>query len=97
MAMVTFVDETTSGDRRDALGLPVAEERLALRELIRRRVFQETAEGAQEAYERALAAFGSNGFLVLVGERQLTDLDERVDITASTEVTFLRLVPLVGG
>ncbi|MFJ3101296.1 hypothetical protein [Streptomyces sp. NPDC086835] len=97
MAMVTFVDETTSGDRRDALGLPVAEERLALRELIRRRVFQETPEGAQEAYERALAAFGSNGFLVLVGERQLTDLDERVDITASTEVTFLRLVPLVGG
>jgi hypothetical protein len=95
--MVTFVDETTSGDRRDALGLPVAEERLALRELIRRRVFQETAEGAQEAYERALVAFGSNGFLVLVGERQLTDLDERVDLTASTEVTFLRLVPLVGG
>lgn len=97
MAMVTFVDEMTSGGRRDVLGLPVTEERLSLRELIRRRIFEGTAEGAQEAYERALADFGGNGFLVLVGDRQLTGLDERVDLTAATEVTFLRLVPLVGG
>ncbi|MFG2848712.1 hypothetical protein ACGF12_37000 [Kitasatospora sp. NPDC048296] len=36
MATVTFVDETTSGLRRDAwrLWLPVDEERLTLRELI---------------------------------------------------------------
>ncbi|MFK4597667.1 hypothetical protein [Streptomyces pristinaespiralis] len=97
MAMVTFVDETTSGGRRDVLGLPVTEERLTLAELIRRRIFEETPEGAQEAYERALVDFGGNGFLVLVGDRQLTGLDERVDLTAATEVTFLRLVPLVGG
>jgi hypothetical protein len=56
--MVTFVDETTSGGRRDVLGLPVTEERLTLAELIRRRIFEETPEGAQEAYERALADFG---------------------------------------
>ncbi|MEU1894850.1 hypothetical protein [Streptomyces pristinaespiralis] len=97
MAMVTFVDETTSGGRRDVLGLRVTEERLTLAELIRRRIFEETPEGAQEAYERALADFAGNGFLVLVGDRQLTGLDERVDLTAATEVTFLRLVPLVGG
>lgn len=39
-----FVDETTSGSRSDGWGLEIAEERLAVRELIRRRVFQEVAE-----------------------------------------------------
>jgi hypothetical protein len=41
---VTFVDETTAGERRTAWGLEIAEERLTVRELIRRRVFQEVAE-----------------------------------------------------
>ncbi|MFF8842529.1 hypothetical protein ACF08N_07310 [Streptomyces sp. NPDC015127] len=100
MAEVTFVDETTSGTRRAALGLGIAEERLELRELIRRRVAEEaTAAGRdpQEAYERAVESFGRGGFLVLAGDRQITELDEHVDLSAATEVTFLRLVPLVGG
>ena len=42
--MVTFVDETTSGSRGDGWGLEIAEERLTVAELIRRRVFQEVAE-----------------------------------------------------
>jgi hypothetical protein len=48
-------------------------------------------------YELALAAFARNGFVVLVGDRQVVDLDEAVDLAPGTEVTFLRLVPLVGG
>ncbi|MFJ6048229.1 hypothetical protein [Streptomyces sp. NPDC092307] len=44
MGMATFVDETTAGGRGDGWTLDMAEERLALRELIRRRVFQEVAE-----------------------------------------------------
>ncbi|MEU7467339.1 hypothetical protein AB0A94_02035 [Streptomyces sp. NPDC044984] len=44
MGVVTFVDETTTGERRAAWGLEIAEERLTVRELIRRRVFQEVAE-----------------------------------------------------
>jgi hypothetical protein len=44
MGIVTFVDETTAGERRTAWGLETAEERLTVRELIRRRVFQEVAE-----------------------------------------------------
>ncbi|MET7616401.1 hypothetical protein [Streptomyces sp. NPDC005408] len=99
MAMVTFVDETTSGERRDALGLDIAEERLALRELIRRRVLEEAPDGddTDRAYDRAVEAFGRNGFLVLVGDRQIEELDELVDLGPRTEVVFLRLVPLVGG
>ncbi|MFD5230806.1 hypothetical protein ACFWJ5_20175 [Streptomyces qaidamensis] len=44
MGIVTFVDETTAGERRTAWGPETAEERLTVRELIRRRVFQEVAE-----------------------------------------------------
>jgi len=100
MAKVTFVDETTSGARRDALGLEIAEERLALRELIRRRVLEEAVTGGKDpgqAYERAVEAFGRGRFLVLVGERQAAGLDEQLDLSAATELTFLTLVPLVGG
>ncbi|MFE0424404.1 hypothetical protein [Streptomyces sp. NPDC058953] len=114
MALVTFVDETTSGDRSDGWGVEIAEERLALRELIRRRVHREIAEARagtpvrpgpgtgpgpdpDAETESALRAFERNGFLVLVGERQLTGLDEEIDLRPGTEVTFLRLVPLVGG
>ncbi|MFD7770382.1 hypothetical protein [Streptomyces sp. NPDC059787] len=44
MGMVTFVDETTTGERHTAWGLEIAEERLTVREPIRRRVFQEVTE-----------------------------------------------------
>jgi hypothetical protein len=47
--------------------------------------------------ELALKAFAGNGFLVLVGDRQVTDLDEEIELLLGTEVTFLKLVPLVGG
>lgn len=128
--MVTFVDETTSGERRGSWGLEIAEERLTLREVIRRRVFQEVAEynastpsvfrglvqptdaermlngyklrvprriDPEEQSALAADAFGRNGFLVLVGDRQIEELDEELDLPTGTEVVFLKLVPLVGG
>jgi hypothetical protein len=107
MAMVSFIDETTSGERQAAWHLEIFEETLPLREVIRRRVFQEVAEhnaaGAglpQEPAEqvvRALESFERNGFVVLVGDRQIEDLDAVVDLRMGTEITFLKLVPLVGG
>lgn len=110
--------------------LDIPEERVTLREVIRRRVFQEVAEynarhpavfrslvqpagaettrtgytlrerrhvDAEAQYLLAVQAFGRNGFVVLVGDRQVEDLDVEVDLPAGTEVTFLKLVPLVGG
>ena len=130
MAMVTFVDETTAGDRAAAWHLEIFEEQLALREVIRRRVFQEVAEhnagsalvfrglvqptetertingfrlreprrvDAEEQVARALEAFSRNGFIVLVGDRQVEELDTVLDLRLGTEITFLKLVPLVGG
>lgn len=47
--------------------------------------------------ERALAAFGANAFLMLVDDRQVTDLTEEITITDTTVVTFLTLTPLQGG
>ncbi len=102
-----------------------------MRELIRRRVFQEVAEfnarSAPQVFQglvqpedaervlngyalrtprridpeaqaaRALAAFEGNGFLVLVGDRQVTEPDEEIELPLGVEVTFLKLVALVGG
>jgi len=51
----------------------------------------------EEQYARALAGFAANGFLLLVDDRQVRDLDEEVVLRHDTAVTFLKLVPLVGG
>lgn len=51
----------------------------------------------QAEYEKALAAFAGNGFLLFAGDRQLLELDEEVELTPGIEVSVLRLVPLVGG
>lgn len=48
-------------------------------------------------YEKALDAFQRNGFILLVDDRQMTELEEEVEVKAGSEVSFLRLVPLVGG
>ncbi|NYF57942.1 hypothetical protein HDA35_003773 [Micromonospora purpureochromogenes] len=130
MVMVSIVDETTAGREPDAWHLEIFEERLPLREVIRRRVFQEVAghnarrlgefrglvqptetergfngtrmdEHRQvdphRQYGRAVEAFGRNYFIVLVDDRQVEDLDAQVELRTGTEITFLRLVPLVGG
>jgi hypothetical protein len=130
MVAVGIVDEVAAGERRGAWHLEIFEERLPLREVIRRRVFQEVAEhnagrsagfrrlvqptdvertlngvrprehghvDAQEQYVRVVEAFSRNGFVVLVDDRQVDDLDAQIELRAGTEITFLKLVPLVGG
>ena len=46
---------------------------------------------------RALDAFTRNGFIVIVDDRQLERLDEEFELRAGTEISFVKLVPLVGG
>ena len=127
---VRVYDETTSGDRSNALTLDFLTEVVTVRELIRARVYQEVTEynakqparfsglvppAATERrlngdrprlpqridweaqYAKALDAFGRNGFLLLVDDEQVTELDDEVTLRHDTVVTFLRLVPLVGG
>lgn len=42
-------------------------------------------------------AFRNHHFIMLLDDRQLTDLNEEIAVTAGNELVFLRLVPLVGG
>ena len=51
----------------------------------------------EEQFKRALDAFERNGFFVLVGNRQAETLDEEFEVKVDTEVSFVKLVPLVGG
>jgi hypothetical protein len=100
---VRCVDETTSGERHTACELPSGARRLTPRELIRRRVahgrgpVRPDAPDVERQAEAAVRAFTRGGFLVLVGDRQIEDLDAELDLSEGAEVTFLRLVPLVGG
>lgn len=48
-------------------------------------------------FDLACEAFVKNRVLVLVADRQAETLDESIELTRGVEVTFLKLVPLVGG
>jgi len=48
-------------------------------------------------YHRALTAFERNAFFIIVGERQVTSLDEEIDLAHDTTISFIKLVPLAGG
>src|SRR5262249_36415899 len=45
----------------------------------------------------ALEAFARSGFFMIFDGRQVVDLDAVLTVTQDSTVTFLRLVPLVGG
>jgi hypothetical protein len=51
----------------------------------------------EKQFETAQRGFESNGFFILVGERQAESLDEVFVTGAETEISFVKLVPLVGG
>lgn len=45
----------------------------------------------------AISGFESNQFVMLFDDRQIEDLDNELTVTPTSEVVFLRMVPLVGG
>jgi hypothetical protein len=51
----------------------------------------------QAQFEKAIEAFDGNGFIVLVDEKQVDRLEDEIALHPETSVTFLKLVPLVGG
>jgi hypothetical protein len=105
MATVVLRTQTVGGAPVAAIEVPGLPECMTARELIRLRARQEFTDrfpGAlPEDHERqadlAERAFRANGFFLLVGDRQVEELDEAVDLRAAPEVLFLRLLPLVGG
>lgn len=51
----------------------------------------------QAQFARACEAFERNGFFVLVDDRQVENLEDELTLTVNTTVSFVKLVPLVGG
>ena len=45
----------------------------------------------EEQYRRALDAFRRNGFVIVVDDRQMVDLDEELDLHHDSTATFLKL------
>ena len=45
----------------------------------------------------ALDAFQKNGFFLLVNDEQITALDQKIQLTNNTHISFVKLTPLVGG
>jgi len=45
----------------------------------------------------AAKAFEKSGFFVLVGGKQVTELDEDLELADGADVRFVRLIPLIGG
>ncbi len=52
---------------------------------------------ADVQYKKAIEAFSSNRFFLLVDERQVTELDRELLVSEVSTVQFVKLVPLVGG
>lgn len=51
----------------------------------------------ENQYTKAPEAFKNNGFFVIIDGQQVENLDEVIPLRESSEVQFLKLVPLVGG
>lgn len=51
----------------------------------------------EEQYQKAVEAFYRNGFILLVDDRQVEEIDALIEVKPRTTVTFLKLIPLVGG
>jgi len=51
----------------------------------------------EQQFLAATNAFEKNGFFMLVGDEQATHLDDEFVVEPETAVSFVKLVPLVGG
>lgn len=51
----------------------------------------------KQQFDKACDAFCRNGFFILIDDRQAESLDEVIMLRHDTKVSFVKLVPLVGG
>lgn len=51
----------------------------------------------QKQFDKAIEAFEQNQMLVLIDDRQAESLEQPITISPDTQVTFMKLTPLVGG
>ena len=51
----------------------------------------------KKQFDKACESFERNGFFILVDDRQAESLDEMIALKHNSTVTFVKLMPLVGG
>lgn len=51
----------------------------------------------QEQFEKAIEGFHRNAFIILIDDSQVDTLDHVISLSPAPQVTFVKLVPLVGG
>lgn len=59
-------------------------------------VYGEKKPDVQKAIETAVQGFGDGLFRVFLGDRELENLDEKVEFAEGNEITFIRLTMLAG-
>ena len=57
---------------------------------------QQTIDAEKQVYI-ALNAFQKNGFFILVDDKQIEELEQRILLHETSKVSFVKLTPLVGG
>lgn len=57
---------------------------------------RKTIDVEQQVYV-ALDAFQKNGFFLLIDDQQVDQLEQKILLKANTEISFIKLTPLVGG
>jgi hypothetical protein len=51
----------------------------------------------KQQFEKALEAFAKNGFFILIDDRQAENLEQEFTVSPRSEISFVKLTPLVGG
>lgn len=82
----SFLVEIEEGSAEHALNRPLPK---------RRRIGQ--LLDAEQEFEKALAGFSANRFVMLFDDMQVEGLDDDLTVMPDSEVTFLHLTPLKGG
>ncbi|PCJ54623.1 MAG: hypothetical protein COA79_21820 [Planctomycetota bacterium] len=127
---ITIHDETTSGEKKEAITLEFTSSLITVDEIIKKRIYQEVTEhnakgnsifrglvqpnkaeimlnGKKQEkkkkidwevqYKAAIESFKTNGIILLINNKQADSLEQEFEIKLDTEISFLKLVPLVGG
>ena len=98
---LTLNIESRQPSERVTEALELEENCLTVRELIESRVRQQLRGRGpievRKAVADALAAFERSTYPVVLDDRRIERLDERVTLTPISRLTFWRLVPLIGG
>jgi hypothetical protein len=125
MLTISIKDESLQGTQL-SWQLAMLEEQTTLREIIRRRLYQDVREYQaqkrsqslcllsptslcqtsaeplpqldwQKYYKQAINAFKKRSYIVIIDDQQITQLDTPITLNEQSTVTFLKLIPLIGG